>query len=279
MAELLIHSMSEFENIIIPCLERAKAQHIVEIGAEFGGMSNMLAQYCTQAGGKLTSIDPSPKDQFLQWVAGADNVRHIAKPSLEAIPDIDSADAWIVDGDHNHYTVIRELRAIDKVCSTSGRPFLAFLHDVSWPWARRDLYYAPEQIPEEHRHDYSYEAGVHIETSEVLINRGFRGLGQFAIAIKAGGEKNGVLTAVEDFIAEADSEERPLIYAQVPAVFGLGVIFDGKAEWAEDIATFLMPYHNNELMAKLEHNRLLNFLKVIEWQDAVAASRKANASS
>lgn len=39
MAELLIHSMSEFENIIIPCLERAKAQHIVEIGAEFGGMS------------------------------------------------------------------------------------------------------------------------------------------------------------------------------------------------------------------------------------------------
>ncbi|MEO5706420.1 MAG: hypothetical protein ABIT10_08945 [Alteraurantiacibacter sp.] len=85
-----------------------------------------------------------------------------------------------MDGDHNYYTVSAELQAIDALCAAHGKPFLAFLHDIIWPRARRDMYYAPERIPSAHRHAYSYEAGVHVDDDAVRINRGLRGMGQFA---------------------------------------------------------------------------------------------------
>lgn len=51
MADLLIHSMSEFSSLIIPALEAAEAANVVEIGAEFGGMSTLLADHCAARGG------------------------------------------------------------------------------------------------------------------------------------------------------------------------------------------------------------------------------------
>lgn len=271
MNNLLIHSMAEFApSIILPCLETAGVSEITEIGAEFGGMSFLLAEYCAQAGGKLTSIDPTPKPEFLDWVAAHPEVAHIDKPSLEALKPLPAADAWIVDGDHNYYTVFNELSEIDAICQRDGKPLLAFLHDVSWPCARRDFYYAPDRIPAEHRHPYSYDVGVHPDHGEAMLNRGWRGMGQFALALHEGGPRNGVLTAVEDFVAEADREDRPLVFAQVPAVFGLGVVLDAGADWAEELAGILRPWHRNELLATLELNRLRNHLAVIEWQDREA---------
>ncbi|MEO5706421.1 MAG: hypothetical protein ABIQ46_05230 [Alteraurantiacibacter sp.] len=85
-----------------------------------------------------------------------------------------------------------------------------------------------------------------------------------------GGPANGVLTAVEDFVAQADRPDRPLAFAHVPAVFGLGLVMDASAEWAEDLAGTVLPYHANGLIAALEVNRLRNYLAVIEWQDREA---------
>jgi len=270
MADLLIHSMVEFAPIIRPCLERAAVKDIVEIGAEFGGMSQLLADHCAAAGGMLTSVDPAPKAEFLAWAEENEAVRHVAQPSLEALPSLAAADAWVIDGDHNYYTVYNELREIDAICSRDGKPLLAFLHDISWPCARRDFYYAPERIPAEHRYPYSYDVGVTLDHDGTMENRGMRGMGHFAWALHEGGPRNGVMTAVEDFVAGADSEDRPLVFAHIPAVFGLGVVFDASAEWAEDIAGQLLPYHQNELLAKLELNRLANYLTVIDWQDREA---------
>jgi hypothetical protein len=45
MSDLLIHSTTEFAGLILRCLERARAKTIVEIGAEFGGMSQLLADH------------------------------------------------------------------------------------------------------------------------------------------------------------------------------------------------------------------------------------------
>ncbi|AKQ41462.1 hypothetical protein CP97_04590 [Aurantiacibacter atlanticus] len=271
MTQLLLHSMAEFApTIILPCLERASVCDITEIGAEFGGMSTHLANYCASAKGTLTSVDPSPKQQFLDWVAQHDEVRHVPQPSLDALEHLDCPDAWFVDGDHNYYTVYNELTAIDAICQRDGKPMLAFLHDISWPCARRDCYYAPERIPEQHRHHYSYDVGVHPDSSGTTPNRGWRGMGQFAWALHEGGPQNGVLTAVEDFLAGADTDDRPLVFAHVPAVFGLGVILDAGADWAEDVAGLLLPWHDNELLASLELNRLRNYLAVIDWQDREA---------
>ena len=272
MSDLLIHSMSEFSSLIMPCLDEAGVANISEIGSEFGGMSRTLAQHCADKGGTLTCIDPEPADGFADWAKGEASVNHIAKASLDALLDAAAADAWFVDGDHNYYTVFHELAAIDKIQSEADRPLLAFCHDVSWPCARRDFYYAPDRIPADWRHAHSFDHGVRLDSDAALAGRGLRGMGNFAVALQAGGERNGVLTAIEDFLKQADRPERPLYYVHVPAVLGLGIIFDAEADWAEAVAKFLLPFHQNPLMARLEENRLTNWLEVIDWQDRTAAA-------
>lgn len=270
MTDLLIHSMSEFSSLIMPCLEEAKAASITEIGSEFGGMSRTLAEHCEAHGGTLTCIDPEPAEGFAEWAERLAHVDHRPQPSLEALPNCEAVDAWFVDGDHNYYTVFHELAAIDSIQAKAGKPLLAFLHDVSWPCARRDFYYAPERIPTSWRHPHSYDAGVRLDSGSAHTHRGLRGMGQFAVALEAGGARNGVLTAVEDYLQGADSDERPLYYVHVPAVMGLGIIFDANAEWSAALAEYLLPYHANPLIARLEENRLKNYLEVIDWQDRTA---------
>jgi hypothetical protein len=272
VADLLIHSMAEFEPILTGALTIAGAAHIVEIGAEFGGTTPRLAAHAQSMGGTLTSIDPSPKREFIDWVAANPHVRHIAAPSLEAIETLSGIDAWVIDGDHNWFTVYHELQAIDRVCARDGKPLLALLHDVSWPCARRDSYYAPERIPAAFRQPYDYQGGAVPGRSELLPGGGFRGMGQFAWARREGGPRNGVLTAIEDFRAGCG---RDLVYAEVPAVFGLGILFDAAAPWAEALGRAVLPYHKHPLLASLEQNRLANYLRVIELQDAVAMREAA----
>lgn len=270
MSNLLIHSMSEFSGQIMPCLNAAGARNIVEIGAEYGGMSQLLAKHAESNGGTLTSIDPTPKREFLEWVAANRHVRHVAKPSLEAIPALSDVDAWVIDGDHNYYTVGNELAIIDQLSQRDGKPLLAILHDVAWPCARRDQYYNPSQIPEEYRQPFSWDSGVTLDEETAVPHRGFRGHGDFAYALKSGGERNGVLTAVEDFLAAARADGRDLAFALVPAVFGLGIVFAADAPWSASVAEIVLPFHDNPLIARLEENRLRNFLQVIEWNDSVA---------
>ncbi|NNM77387.1 class I SAM-dependent methyltransferase [Sphingomonas sp. ID1715] len=267
MADLLIHSMAEFAPIIAGALQVTEAANIVEIGAEFGGTTPLLAAQAAERGGTLTSIDPSPKNEFITWVAANPHVRHLASPSLDVIAGCEQVDAWFIDGDHNWYTVYHELKEIDEVCRRDGKPMLVFLHDVAWPCGRRDSYYAPDRIPPEFRQPYDYEGGTVLDRTQLLPGGGFRGMGQFAWATTEGGPRNGVLTAVEDFMSEAGRE---MALAQVPAVFGLGILFDHAAPWAESLGRFVLPWHRNPLLASLERNRLANYLRVIELQDSAA---------
>ena len=66
MTGLLIHSVSEFSDLILEALRLADARDIVEIGAEYGGMSALLAGYDIKAsgvtldrfcGGGITSVN------------------------------------------------------------------------------------------------------------------------------------------------------------------------------------------------------------------------------
>ena len=267
LQDLLIHSMAELGDLILSSLSIAKAEAVVEIGAEYGGMSTLLAKFVNRAEGSLVCIDPCPKPEFLSWVEAEPRVRHDARPSLEALCDIKAADAWLIDGDHNWYTVYHELKAIDGICRDQEQPLLIFLHDVGWPCARRDQYYEPSRIPQEYRHEFSFDAGAIPGRSRLVPNSGFRGMGAFAYAVEEGGPRNGVMTAVDDFLREMLADGQEVAFAEVPAVFGLGVLFAMDASWSERLANELMPFHQNSLLARLEENRLLNYLKVIEAQD------------
>lgn len=275
MTGLLIHSISEFSELILDALRLTGARDVVEIGSEYGGMSVLLADYCRAQGGALACIDPAPQPAFTQWLARNPEVLHVAKPSLEALPTIPACDAWIVDGDHNWYTVYHELRNIEAISRRDGKPLLAFLHDVGWPCARRDQYYAPERIPDGYRHPHGFESGVTLDNPGAIKNGGFRGMGQFAVALAEGGPRNGVMTAIDDFRREELADGRAYGFAEIPAVFGLGVLFDTDAPWSEALADLLIPYHDNRMIRTLEHNRLRNYLRVIELQDAAARQSRA----
>lgn len=270
MPELLIHSMAEFSDLILPALDIADARNVVEVGAEYGGFSGMVADHVGARGGTLTSIDPTPKPEFAAWLAERPHVRHLARPSLEALNEVGDVDAWLVDGDHNWYTVYHELKLVDAAGRRDNKPLLALLHDIGWPSGRRDMYYAPERILAEYRHPYSFDGGALPGCDRLLRDRGFRGMGSFAWAAHEGGPRNGVLTAIEDFMAEQLAEGRELGFAEVPAVFGLGVLFDLEAPWSAAMAELVLPFHDNKLLRSLEQNRLANYLRVIDMQDRAA---------
>lgn len=278
MTQLLIHSMREFLPVILPALDAAQVRRMAEVGAEHGGMSQALARYAAEHQGELVSIDPAPSAEFLAWLEQNPQVRHIASPSLEVLEEQAGIDAWFIDGDHNWYTVYHELVAIRSVCERDGKPLLVFLHDVGWPCARRDAYYAPQRIPAAYRRPHSFEVGVSIDSSHVLEQRGFRGMGQFAWSLDEGGPRNGVLTAVEDFVADEHEASRTLAWACLPAVFGLGVLFDLDAPFAAPLADILAPWHEHPLLRSLEENRLRNYLAVIDWQDRDAERRQKDAA-
>jgi len=266
---LLIHSMAEFESLILPVLDLVKPRHLVEIGSEHGGLTALLSRWAVASDARLTSVDPAPSPIFREWAATAQAFTHIEKPSLEAIGDLSDVDCWFIDGDHNWYTVYHELELIAQQNARSAKPALIFLHDVGWPNARRDAYYCPERIPAEYRHEYSYDIGVTIDQGD-LASGGWRGHGAFAWATHEHGPRNGVLTAIEDF-AGARGDEYAL--AVIPAVFGMAVLFSTDAPWGVELSQQLLPYHEHPLMAKLEENRLRNYLRVIEMQDAINAHR------
>ena len=218
-----------WDSIVQPLLEAAAAEVVVEIGADEGGNTHNLVDWCRAHDAALHVIDPVPAFEPTAWRAANGDVAtlHLDR-SLNALPRIDAADVVLVDGDHNHYTVLRELRLIAKRQPPGSGTFpLVLLHDIHWPYGRRDLYYDPDAIPEAHRQPYRH-LGLRPDLAEPQIEGGFNA--HLANAIYEHDLANGVLTAVEDFIAEADTDLRLL---ELPGLHGLGVLRD-PASYPDD---------------------------------------------
>jgi hypothetical protein len=259
--DILIYSLSEHRDLIFRCLEAVEPQRVVEIGSEAGGMTRELARWASETGGHAVTVEPFPIDEVRETDARSEHFSLVEGRSPEALERIEPAGVYLIDGDHNHWTVLHELRAIYREGEAS--PPLAILHDVGWPCARRDQYYSVAALPPEAVRPYSYSKGRVPDGSE-LVDGGFGGDGGFAVALEEGGPRNGVLTAVEDFLAERPELE----YVHVPAVFGLGVIYAREAEYAERLGGILRPWHENELLARLEQNRVRLYARVLELQGA-----------
>lgn len=255
MANLLLHSMSNFKPIFEEAFALRKPKKIVEIGSEYGGSTKVFLEYAKAYDAHLYIIDPFPYidiNEELKSFRGY--FTHIKKLSLDALPKMENIDLFIIDGDHNYYTVINELSIIYKNNPTTW----CFLHDVAWPWGYRDLYYNPELIPEKQRHEYTYDDGVDANNS--LISRGgFYGAGKFAFAKQYGGDKNGVKKAIEDFLLYNDN----LFYNQINAIMGLGLIVPKEdAQFSIDI---LKPYQNL-LIDNMEKNRIELYCHLLKMQ-------------
>lgn len=207
-----------FETVIEPIFKIEKIKNIVEIGADKGLNTAKLIGYANKFGGKIYSIDPVPGFDSEKWEReNPESFVMIKDLSLNVIKNINDADCFLIDGDHNWYTVYSELNEIFSTYGEKKFP-LVFFHDILWPYDRRDLYYSPETIPEIYRHDYERKAIL--PDSAALSENGING--RLFNAKKYGGSRNGVLTAVEDFIREHSSLGLEFLTHDV--LFGLGML-------------------------------------------------------
>jgi hypothetical protein len=252
----LIYSLSEHRDLIFECLAAVEPKRVVEIGSEAGGMTREMVRWAEEHGARFLTVEPFPVPAMRELDRSSEAFELVEGRSPEALARVEPADVYLIDGDHNHWTVLRELRAI----YAHGEP-VAILHDVGWPCARRDQYYSVEDLPAEAVHPHSHTKG-RVPGENDLSDGGFGGAGEFAVAVDEGGERNGVLTAVDDFMAEHDG----LAYVHVPAVFGLGIVYSKSAPYAERLAALLKPWHENHLLDRLEQNRVRLYARVLELQ-------------
>jgi hypothetical protein len=166
--------MNKFWNsVILPIFKEYKPKVIVEVGTYHGENTVQILHYLEDLhdpDAKLITIDPKPQINVKAWEDYWGDLLEVRQElSLDVLPNLEEIDAIIIDGDHNYYTVFTELSIVEDKFRGEIQP-LIFLHDTGHPWARKDLYYDESTIPSEHIHHYE------------------------------GGPRNGVLTAVEDFI-------------------------------------------------------------------------------
>jgi SAM-dependent methyltransferase len=241
-------SLAQSSELMLPCLEAAGAGSVAEIGAFAGDLTRVLVAWAAERGARVSAIDPSPQPALEQLAAEHPELELIRETSLDALPHVPLADAIVIDGDHNYYTVAQELRLIGDRAPGAELPLLLF-HDVCWPHGRRDDYFAVEQIPEADRHP-TVGDGSGIFPGEPGVRPG--GLPYPRSAAHEGGARNGVLTAVEDFAAT----RKDVRLAVVPVFFGFGVAWSLEAPWSDAVARLVDPFDRNPILERLEANRV-----------------------
>lgn len=123
---------------------------ILEIGVEYGQCSlplitNLLV---SRKPFEYVGIDVLFRETFtntVSYLVARDNqvIAPIQMNSLEALPKLVEAgkkyDLILVDGDHNYYTVSKELELIRSLCNDKT---LIIIDDYSGKWSEKDLYYS-----------------------------------------------------------------------------------------------------------------------------------------
>ena len=211
-AIIVLYRMHLLWPIIEHLLEKTHPRVIVEIGTGAGKTTRLLAAWCQQRGAMLHTIDPEPQADISPLLREFPSVVFHHDTSLNVLPSLPPFDCMLIDGDHNWYTVTREL---ELSMGRTPAPMIV-LHDIGWPYGRRDQYYQPERIPAEFRQETT-KYGINPETDKLTVNGFNEGKTH---ACRSGGPKNGVLTAVEDTLTMHPDWR----LATIPCFHGLGIL-------------------------------------------------------
>ena len=167
-------------NIIPIILSRFKVKHIIISGLSDKETTSHIFNYC---GGN---------DEVSYFSIDSHEIpdeNGIIDFTLNVLPNLSNFDAIFLNDDPNWYTVYNELNLIKN--NNQEFPLVFICHNV-FPHRRRDSYMNPEVIPNEFLNEYSKE----------LIYQDLCLFDDFFHAVNENTPKNGVLTAIEDFIKE-----------------------------------------------------------------------------
>jgi hypothetical protein len=269
-----------WRTVIRPLLEALERPAIVEIGALYGSVTFKLLELVSERGGVVHVVEPEPRfDVAAASERFGDCFRFHQARSHDVLDEIESADAVLIDGDHNWYTVHGELKQLDVRARRDDRSFpLVMFHDIDWPYARRDQYHDPDSIPGQWRQPWE-RGGIVWGESQLSATEGINEAG--AHALQEGGPRNGVLTAVEDFIDDSDIR---FDFQTLPGFHGLGLLasrdmLDAKPnlrrQWEHLSSSEFQAAHASRMAsAATEANA-----KVTELARQLRAARLAGASS
>lgn len=241
-------SLAQMRELMLACLDAVPARTVAEVGAFAGDLTRVLVEWAERTGARVQAIDPSPQDGLLALAEASERLELIRETSLAALPRLPLPDAMIIDGDHNYHTVSQELKLLAQRAAGGPLPLLLF-HDVCWPHARRDDYFAPDALPAEARHPMVGDGGGISPEDPGIVPYG---LPFPRSAAHEGGPRNGVLTAIEDFAA-AHAELRLTV---VPAFFGFGALWERAQPYAGELARILDPWDRHPVLERLEANRV-----------------------
>jgi predicted O-methyltransferase YrrM len=216
-------------HFILPLAVKHGWKNICEIGASTGLSSD---EFLKLPGISYTILDPCLDADLVSKYSGDPRVVVHKKNSLDALPGLRGRfDCILIDGDHNWYTVWSELAAIrDQSLLVPGG--MIFFHDVGRPYGRRDMYYQPETIPPEYRLEYERK-GIVRGKSQLADAAGSNRV--HFNAVREGGPRNGVLTAIEDFVAAHPADYH---FCRIKAQYGLGILQYRRKQFAEDFSFF-----------------------------------------
>ena len=244
------YSLGNFVEIWSACFEAAEVRSVIEVGAERGRLTQELLKWAAPSGAKVTAIEPEPISDLIELVEEYPDLEVVEETSLDALRHLPIADAIVLDGDHNYYTLTNELGLIAE---RSDRMPLLIFHDVCWPLARRDQYAVPDRIPADHRHPF----GEDIKLVPGNPGTAERGLPFEWGALEEGGPRNGVMTAIEDFMKEQDG----LRLAVIPLFFGFGLMWPESAPWSGAVAEIVEPWDRNPILERVEKARVTQLVQ------------------
>jgi hypothetical protein len=235
----------------------------MQVGAGDGEASAWLLEYCRRSGCRADVIEPRPAaglEERLQAYAQEHTYQRLLP--LKAILLAGHPDLVVLDGEPNWWTVFSALNLMQRLSAERGRPFpFVLAHHVAWPYGRRDMYPNPGAVEE--KHPFAYQ-GLDPDQAG-LVEDGLNC--RFAHATHEGGPHNGVLTAIEDFIANAPFD---LDFWTLPFFNGLGVLAP-RSRMTPELKTLIEGLHSSD--------NLLEAAKAVEAEAMRLSARLAEAEN
>ena len=171
---------SYFEFDIIPILlNRFKVNDIIIVGNLDEKTKNFILNYCNDFNANYTFFD----------VDNSGNTKFRKNSIFNDLSNFKNYGAIFLNDDPNWYTTYNELKIIKE--NNDDFP-LVFICNNTFPHKRRDSYENPTIIPNDFLNDYSED----LKCGNISIYDGFYH------AIESNTSKNGVLTAIDDFLGD-----------------------------------------------------------------------------
>ncbi|WP_405269120.1 hypothetical protein [Methanobrevibacter sp.] len=167
-------------SILPSLLKHFKVKNVIISGLKDENLVNEVLNYDAE----FTAIDINKTHAVIDTINGN---------PLEILPSQENYEAIFINDDPNWYTLYNELNIIKN---TNKEFPLVFICNNRFPHKRRDSYSDPDIIPQEYLQKNVKELPICYNNKKIVI------ADDYYHACNEDTPKNGVLTAIEDFIAE-----------------------------------------------------------------------------